>query len=47
LIPQPYRNLTCYHGVFANRSKLRPLLPRPRTAPEAPEPGPPPCASSV
>ena len=29
LVPAPYQNLTRYHGVFANRSRLRPLLPAP------------------
>jgi hypothetical protein len=29
LIPAPYGNLVRYHGVFANRSRYRPLLPRP------------------
>jgi len=29
LIPSPYANLTRYHGVFANRSRFRPLLPAP------------------
>jgi hypothetical protein len=38
LIPRPYRNLTRYHGVLANRSKLRPFLPRPRTAAQATQP---------
>ena len=29
LIPPPYSNGVRYHGVFANRSRYRPLLPRP------------------
>jgi len=29
LVPAPYQNMVNYHGVFANRSKLRPLLPKP------------------
>jgi hypothetical protein len=29
LVPAPYQNMVHYHGVFANRSKLRPLLPKP------------------
>jgi hypothetical protein len=29
LIPAPYSNLVRYHGVFANRSRYRPLLPPP------------------
>ena len=29
LVPSPYQNLIRYHGVFANRSRLRPLLPAP------------------
>ena len=29
LIPRPYGNLVRYHGVFANRSKFRPWLPKP------------------
>jgi len=29
LVPAPYQNLVRYHGVFANRSRLRPLLPKP------------------
>jgi hypothetical protein len=29
LIPAPYGNLVRYHGIFANRSRYRPLLPRP------------------
>jgi hypothetical protein len=29
LIPAPYANLVRYHGIFANRSAMRPLLPPP------------------
>ena len=29
LIPAPYGNLVRYHGVFANRSRYRPMLPPP------------------
>jgi hypothetical protein len=29
LVPAPFQNLVRYHGVFANRSRLRPLLPKP------------------
>lgn len=29
LIPRPYGNLVRYHGVFANRSRFRTLLPKP------------------
>jgi hypothetical protein len=29
LVPSPYQNLIRYHGVFANRARLRPLLPAP------------------
>jgi len=29
LVPAPYQNLQRYHGVFANRSRFRPLLPKP------------------
>jgi hypothetical protein len=29
LVPAPYQNTVRYHGVFANRSKFRPLLPKP------------------
>jgi hypothetical protein len=29
LVPAPYQNLVRYHGVFANRSRFRPLLPKP------------------
>lgn len=29
LVPAPYQNLVRYHGVFANRSHLRPFLPKP------------------
>jgi hypothetical protein len=29
LIPAPYSHLVRYHGVFANRSRYRPLLPPP------------------
>jgi hypothetical protein len=29
LMPAPYSNTIRYHGVFANRSKYRPLLPPP------------------
>jgi hypothetical protein len=29
LVPAPFQNLVRYHGVFANRSRFRPLLPRP------------------
>ena len=32
LLPAPYQNLTRYHGVFANRSRYRPLLPLPPEA---------------
>ncbi len=32
LLPAPYQNLTRYHGVFANRSRYRPLLPLPPQA---------------
>jgi hypothetical protein len=32
LIPSPYANLVRYHGVFANRSRFRPLLPSPPVA---------------
>lgn len=28
-LPRPYGNLVRYHGVFANRSKFRVLLPKP------------------
>ncbi|MBU1069157.1 transposase [Myxococcota bacterium] len=35
LVPYPYQNLVRYHGVFANRSRLRPLLPSPPGAPLA------------
>lgn len=30
LIPAPYTNLVRYHGVLHNRSKARPLMPRPK-----------------
>jgi len=53
LVPRPYSNLVRYHGVFSNRSKHRPLLPRPDApdpatpasdiaVPGVPEPDPPP-----
>jgi hypothetical protein len=29
LVPAPYRNLVRYHGVFANPSRFRHLLPKP------------------
>jgi len=29
LIPAPYSNLTRYHGVFSNRSRFWPILPKP------------------
>ncbi len=32
LLPAPYQNLVRYHGVFANRSRFRPLLPLPPEA---------------
>jgi hypothetical protein len=32
LLPVPYQNLTRYHGVFANRSRYRPLIPLPPEA---------------
>ncbi|MFH2008338.1 MAG: hypothetical protein ABI333_17265 [bacterium] len=32
LLPAPFQNLTRYHGVFANRSRWRPLLPLPPEA---------------
>ncbi len=35
LLPAPYQNLTRYHGVFANRSRFRPLLPLPPEATSA------------
>jgi len=49
LVPAPYQNLVRYHGVFANRSRLRPLLPKPPArivvsvvpAPAVPNPTPP------
>jgi len=37
LVPRPYSNLVHYFGVFANRSKARPLLPKP-PVPPGPEP---------
>ena len=44
LVPAPYQNLVRYHGVFANRSRLRSLLPKPPArivvAPIAPTVGP-------
>ena len=44
LVPAPYSNQVRYHGVFANRSRYRPLLPAPPprilTRPEAPAPPP-------
>jgi len=33
LVPSPYQNLIRYHGVFANRSCMRPLLPTPPGSP--------------
>jgi len=38
LLPAPYQNLTRYHGVFANRSRFRPLLPLPPQATAASSP---------
>ncbi len=35
LLPAPYQNLTRYHGVYANRSRFRPLLPLPTEATSA------------
>jgi hypothetical protein len=35
LLPAPYQNLTRYHGVYANRSRFRPLLPLPPEATSA------------
>ncbi len=32
LLPAPFQNLTRYHGIFANRSRHRPLLPLPPEA---------------
>jgi hypothetical protein len=32
LIPAPFQNLTRYHGIFANRSRFRSLLPLPPEA---------------
>jgi len=32
LLPAPFQNLTRYHGIFANRSRYRPLLPLPPQA---------------
>ena len=32
LLPAPYQNLTRYHGIFANRSRFRPLVPLPPEA---------------
>jgi hypothetical protein len=40
LVPAPYQNLDRYHGVFANRSKYRPRLPKPPPNPDAPLPAP-------
>ncbi len=39
LLPAPYQNLVRYHGVFANRSRLRPLLPAPATRRGSTAPG--------
>ena len=36
LIPPPYQNLIRHYGVFASRSKLRPLLPPPPARPLEP-----------
>jgi len=47
LIPQPYANLVRYHGVFANRSRFRPLLPKPpKPAAVADKPVPPQAADA-
>jgi hypothetical protein len=47
LIPQPYANLVRYHGVFANRSRFRPLLPKPpKPAAVAAKPVPPQAADA-
>ncbi|MBU1411951.1 transposase [Myxococcota bacterium] len=35
LVPSPYQNLIRYHGVFANRSHLRPHLPAPPESPKS------------
>jgi hypothetical protein len=41
LVSFPYSHQVRYHGVFANRSRMRPLLPPPPPRPEGPEgPGP-------
>lgn len=34
LLPRPFTQLVRYHGVFANRSRLRPLLPPPPASPQ-------------
>jgi len=50
LVPRPYSNLVRYYGAFANRSKARPLLPKPPAAPDpdpnAPDPSPVPAGTS-
>ena len=35
LVPAPYTNLTRYHGVFSNRSRFWPTLPKPPQPPGA------------
>ncbi len=35
LVPAPYTNLTRYHGVFSNRSRIWPTLPKPPQPPGA------------
>jgi len=44
LVPAPYQNLVRYHGVFANRSKCRPRLPKPPPNLDAPLPAPAPLS---
>lgn len=34
LLPRPFTQLVRYHGVFANRSRFRPLLPPPPASPQ-------------
>ncbi len=47
LVPRPYSNLVRYHGILANRSRFRPLLPTPHKPLQADHAGAPPTAAAA
>lgn len=47
LVPRPFSNLVRHHGVFANRSRFRPLLPKPSAPMVADHPMAPPTAPAA